>query len=71
MLQKHINPGFQKRDQLYELTFRKLDDEAQGLAGSKFKSSAWTSAFRYALEARPQIDIAELDAIEMEDHDKV
>lgn len=71
MVQKYINPAFQKRDALYDLTFRKLDDVAQGLAGSKFKSSVWTPAFRYALEARPQMDIHELDAIEMEDHDKV
>lgn len=71
MVQKHINPGFQKRDALYDLTFRKLNDEAQGLAGSKFKSSVWTPAFKYALEARPQIEILELDSIEMEDHDKV
>lgn len=71
MVQKYINPAFQKQDALYDLTFRKLNDEAQGLAGSKFKSSVWTSAFRYALEARPQIEIHELDGIEMEDHDKV
>lgn len=71
MLQKHINPAFEKRDPLYDLTFRKLDDEAQGLAGSKFTSSAWTPAFKYALEARPQMEVLELDSIEMEDHEKV
>lgn len=70
MLQKHINPAFQKRDALYDMTFRKLDDEAQGLAGSKFKSSVWTASFKYALEARPQMDVQELDGIEMDDHDK-
>lgn len=71
MVQKYLNPAFQKGDTLYALAFRKLNDEAQGLAGSKFKSSAWTSAFRYALEGRPKIEILELDSIEMEDHDKV
>lgn len=71
MLQKRLNPAFQRQDPLYELAFRKLNDEAKGLAGSKFTSSAWTQKFKYALEARPQIEILELDAIEMEDHDKV
>ncbi|KAK5681916.1 hypothetical protein LTS10_006450 [Elasticomyces elasticus] len=60
-VQRKINPAFNMHDELYELTFRKLDDEVQGLAGSKFKSAAWTPAFYAAITARPEIAIDELD----------
>lgn len=61
MIQKKINPGFAMNDELYALTFRKLDDEVKGLAGSKFTSSAWTEEFTYALRARPEIAYDTLD----------
>ncbi|KAK3632258.1 hypothetical protein LTR56_004274 [Elasticomyces elasticus] len=60
-VQRKINPAFNMHDELYELTFQKLDDEVQGLAGSKFKSAAWTPAFYAAITARPEIAIDELD----------
>ncbi|KAK5731377.1 hypothetical protein LTR15_001317 [Elasticomyces elasticus] len=60
-VQRKINPAFNMHDELYELTFRKLDDEVQGLAGSKFKSAAWTPAFYAAITARPEITVDELD----------
>ncbi|KAK3110018.1 hypothetical protein LTR53_016132 [Teratosphaeriaceae sp. CCFEE 6253] len=60
-VQRKINPGFNMHDELYELTFRKLDDEVQGLAGSKFKSAAWTPAFTAAITGRPEIAIEALD----------
>ena len=55
MVQKKINPAFVSNDELYDLTFKKLDDEVKGLAGSKFTSAAWTQDFTFALRARPQI----------------
>lgn len=55
MVQKKINPAFQSTDELYRLTFKKLDDEVKHLAGSKFMSAAWTADFAKALKARPQI----------------
>lgn len=55
MVQKRINPAFPGDDDLYVLAFRKLDDEAAGLAGSKFKSSAWTQEFTFALQTRPDM----------------
>ena len=61
MVQKRMNPGFQMRDEIYELTFKKLDDETKGLVGSKFVSSAWTSDFASALKARPEIAFEPLD----------
>lgn len=61
MVQKKINPAFQMDDEIYDLTFKKLDDEVKGLAGSKFQSSAWTSKFTLALQARPDLLSARLD----------
>lgn len=61
MVQKKINPAFTMDDELYTLTFRKLDDEVKGLAGSKFTSAAWTEQFTYALRARPDIAYEPLD----------
>jgi hypothetical protein len=54
-VQKKINPAFGMHDEIYELTFKKLDDEIRGLAGSKFTSSAWTPDFTVALQSRPEI----------------
>ncbi|CAK4030176.1 Hypothetical predicted protein [Lecanosticta acicola] len=61
MVQRKINPGFQKDDQLYNLAFKKLDDEVRGLAGSKFTSSAWTPEFTVALQSRPEIAFSPID----------
>ena len=61
MVQKKINPAFQMDDEIYDLTFKKLDDEVKGLAGSKFQSAAWTSQFTLALQARPDLLSAHLD----------
>ncbi|KAI7122525.1 hypothetical protein KC324_g18127, partial [Hortaea werneckii] len=36
MVQKKLNPAFDMQNEIYDLTFRKLDDEVKGLAGSKF-----------------------------------
>ena len=60
MVQKKINPAFAINDEIYDLAFRKLDDEVKGLAGSKFTSSIWTSNFTKALKARPDIVLLEL-----------
>ncbi|KAI5243883.1 hypothetical protein E4T43_03986 [Aureobasidium subglaciale] len=61
MVQKKINPAFQMDDEIYDLTFKKLDDEVKGLAGSKFQSAAWTARFTLALQARPDLLSARLD----------
>lgn len=61
MVQKKINPAFQMDDEIYELTFRKLDDEVRGLAGSKFTSAAWTPEYTKQLRARPEIAIEEIN----------
>lgn len=62
MVQKKINPGFSSSDEIYEFTFRKLNDEVSGLANSKYSSSIWTPDFTRALRARPEIVIDEISA---------
>lgn len=61
MVQKKINPAFQNDDEIYDLAFKKLDDEIKGLAGSKFVSAAWTQDFSFALRARPEIQYMPID----------
>ncbi|KJX93894.1 hypothetical protein TI39_contig4243g00009 [Zymoseptoria brevis] len=61
MVQRKINPGFKMNDPIYNLTFKKLDDEVTGLASSKFKSSVWRKEFTIALESRPEILFHRLD----------
>lgn len=61
MVQKKINPAFRMNDPIYELTFKKLDDEVRGLAASKFTSSAWQADFTFALQARPEIAYDKID----------
>lgn len=60
MVMKKIHPAFNSNDEIYELTFRKLGDEVKGLASSKFTSSAWTSDFTKAINARPELLINEI-----------
>ena len=45
MVHNKLNPAFPRDDQRYQVAFRKLDDEIQGLAGSKFISAAWNAFF--------------------------
>jgi hypothetical protein len=66
MVQNKINPAFAKDDEIYNLAFRKLDDEVRGLAGSKFTSSAWTMEFTTALQSRPGITLMEYSSIASE-----
>jgi len=67
-IQKKINPAFKKDDGIYNLTFKKLNDEVSGLANSKFRSAAWTPEFTFALNARPQIAYEALDSDAVEMH---
>jgi hypothetical protein len=64
MVQKKINPAFASNNEIYELTFRKLNDEVTGLANSKYSSSVWRPDFIRALRARPDIEISEIGRLE-------
>ena len=61
LVQKKINPAFAMDDEIYTLTFQKLDDEVSGLVGSKFESSAWRGEFTIALRSRPEIAYNTID----------
>lgn len=63
MVQRKVNPAFNKHDELYNLTFRKLDNEVQGLAGSKFQSAAWTTEFTVMLKNRPEMAFESIDSL--------
>ncbi|KAF2838055.1 hypothetical protein M501DRAFT_1004882 [Patellaria atrata CBS 101060] len=59
-VQRKINPAFDHDAEIYDLAFKKLDDQVKGLVGSKFTSSVWRQDFTYALQARPEIIVNEL-----------
>jgi hypothetical protein len=62
LVQLRLNPAFPKRDDIYRVTWQKLDDQVQGLVGSKFSSSVWKREFYLALHARPNRVTAEMNA---------
>ncbi|KAJ1337509.1 DUF4211 domain-containing protein [Microdochium nivale] len=61
LVHSKIDPAFKRReDDIYTNAWRKLNDEYQGLANSKFASSAWKAEFFRALKSRPTIDSYEV-----------
>lgn len=57
MIHNRLDPAFPRTDAMYEMAFMKLEDEVKGRAGSQLISSVWNPDFRYALLARPHIEI--------------
>ncbi|KAJ5633847.1 hypothetical protein N7528_001689 [Penicillium herquei] len=57
MIHNRLDPAFPREDDMYKMAFKKLDDEVNGRAGSQLISSVWNADFRYALLARPHIEI--------------
>lgn len=57
MVHNKMNPKFNREDNVYQLAFMRLNDEAKGRVGSQYVSSAWNIDFKRALEARPEVDI--------------
>ena len=60
LVQLRLNPAFPSRDEIYRVAWQKLDDQVQGLVGSKYSSSAWKRDFHVALHARPSRETAEM-----------
>lgn len=56
MVHNKLNPKFNREDEVYQLAFMKLNDEAKGRAGSHYVSAVWNIDFKRALEARPEMD---------------
>ncbi|KAJ5717162.1 hypothetical protein N7488_002808 [Penicillium malachiteum] len=57
MIHNRLDPAFPREDDMYKMAFMKLEDEVKGRAGSQLISSVWDADFRYALLARPHIEI--------------
>ncbi|KAI0887677.1 uncharacterized protein GGS22DRAFT_112987 [Annulohypoxylon maeteangense] len=55
LVRNRIDPAFDRNDPVYANAWRKLNDEVQGLASSKFASSAWRPEFHRALKVRPNV----------------
>ena len=53
LVQRRINPGFNKDDPIYVTAFRKIDDDPRGLVNSKLISPVWNAKFIRSLKARP------------------
>lgn len=53
MVQKKMNPAFNRNDPVYRTAFFKLDDEVKAYSSSRFMSAAWGADFSRALRARP------------------
>ena len=63
MVHNKLNPAFPRDDTCYQVAFYKLDDEVQGLAGSKFVSAAWGGDFLKALKSRPELAYFEVSGL--------
>ncbi|KAI0995839.1 hypothetical protein K3495_g12342 [Podosphaera aphanis] len=55
LVKNEIFPEFPRDDEVYIQAFRKLNDNCEGLARSKFLSSHWTPEFTTAILTRPQL----------------
>ena len=60
LVKNKISPAFNRHDPLWELAFRKLDDEVKGQAGSRLISAAWNEPFVRTLLARPSLTVVRL-----------
>ena len=61
LVHNRIDPAFERRDPIYTNAWRRLNDEFQGLATSKFTSAAWRPEFYRALKGRPHMEAYETD----------
>ena len=60
LVHNKLNPAFPRDDPRFQIAFRKLDDEVQGLAGSKFISAAWNAEFKKTLKEKPDLATVEV-----------
>jgi hypothetical protein len=60
LVKNKISPAFDRHDPLWDLAFKKLDDEVKGQAGSRLISAAWNEPFVRTLKARPGVTAVRL-----------
>ncbi|KAE8391779.1 hypothetical protein BDV23DRAFT_63542 [Aspergillus alliaceus] len=64
MVFNKLDPAFARSSPVYQVAFKKLDDEVKGRTGSQLVSSVWNADFRRALMARPHVDITGYSTLE-------
>lgn len=55
MVHNKLNPAFPRNDVIYQIAFRKINDEVHGYSGSKFVSSVWNANFLKNLKTLPEL----------------
>jgi hypothetical protein len=60
LVKNKISPAFDRHDPLWDLAFKKLDDEVKAQAGSRLISAAWNEPFVRTLLARPGLVVVRL-----------
>lgn len=69
LVKNRIAPAFSRDDPIYKLALSKVSDQVTAQAGSRLISSAWNAEFKYAILARPNIQMTYLDDFADEDDD--
>jgi len=57
LVKNKIAPAFSRLDELYTLSWNKIDDQLKAQAGSRLISSAWNADFKNAILARPEMQV--------------
>ncbi|KAJ9662898.1 hypothetical protein H2198_001126 [Neophaeococcomyces mojaviensis] len=57
LVKNRIAPAFNRDDELYVLSWNKVNDQIKAQAGSRLISSAWSENFKNAILARPQMQV--------------
>jgi hypothetical protein len=60
LVKNKIAPAFDRHHPLWDLAFKKLDDEVKAQAGSRLISAAWNESFVRTLLARPALAVVRL-----------
>ena len=69
LVKNRISPAFSRDDPIYKLALSKVSDQVTAQAGSRLISSAWNAEFKYAILARPNIEMTYLDDFADDDDD--
>jgi hypothetical protein len=57
LIKNRIAPAFSRDDELYVLSWNKINDQIKAQAGSRLISSAWNEDFKNAVLARPHMQV--------------
>jgi hypothetical protein len=69
LVKNRIAPAFSRDDPIYKLALSKVSDQVTAQAGSRLISSAWNAEFKYAILARPNIEMTYLGDFADDDDD--